>query len=116
MQVELAAELAAATALPWPQRQRHIDGVIERCHPQQNPILAVAIPNLVSAEEHQRLVLTRLRLLRCAVACHLGEVPPQLADPFGTGPLIRRQVGSGVHFESVGAGRLRPIERRVAGD
>lgn len=116
VQAELAAELAATAALPWPQRQRHIEGMIERCRPHQNPILAVAIPNLVSAEEHLRLVMTRLRLLRCAVACHLGEVPPQLADPFGTGPLVCKQVGSGMHFESVGAGRLRPIERRVAGD
>lgn len=116
VQAELAAELAGTTALPWPQRQRHIEGMIERCHPQQNPILAVAIPNLVAAEEHLRLVLTRLRLLRCAVAWHLGEVPPHLADPFGTGPLVRKQVGSGVQFESVGTGRLRPIERRVAGD
>ena len=116
VQAEFAAELAGATALPWPQRQRHIEGMIERCHPQQNPILAVAIPNLVAAEEHLRLALTRLRLLRCAVAWHLGEVPLQLADPFGSGPLVRKQSGAGIHFESVGTGRLRPIERRVAGD
>ena len=116
VQVELAAEFAGTTALPWPLRQRHIEGMIERCHPQQNPILAVAIPNLVAAEEHLRLAVTRLRLLRCAVAWHLGEVPLQLADPFGSGPLVGKQSGAGIHFESVGTGRLCPIERRVAGD
>lgn len=115
-QTGMAAELAGMAALPWPQRERHIDALLERGLALQNPILAIALPNLASAEQNLRLVSAHVRLLRCAVALHRGESVPQLDDPLAAGPLGCDRVGAAVHLRSVGLRSDRPVERVVAVD
>lgn len=111
LEFDLAAELAAAAAISWPQRQLLFDNVTTRASTLRNPMLAIALPNLLGAEHSLRETLTRVRLLRCEVLWRLGERTVTLDDPLGDGPLAIEQADGGVHFVSAGMRRDQPIER-----
>lgn len=75
-------------ARDWPTRSQQwhafLDGPMERC----GGSVLWWMDHLLDDEHHRFLDLTRLRLLRLAVAFTLGDELPQLADPFGPAPLL----------------------------
>lgn len=80
-------ELDSASTLAWPQRQALLDlelGALAACG---NPIVAMMVPNLATAERGLRETKTLVRLLRMSVARHRGLDLPPLRDPLGDGPL-----------------------------
>jgi hypothetical protein len=103
--LDAVAALPAATA-PWSVREPAL-AAAAACLP---PALRADLPQI---ERFRRDALARVRLLRMAVACHLGDAPPRLADPLGDGALrvepfadwIRLASGDGIDDE--------PIERVV---
>ena len=100
--------------MPWTEREQRLQAMCELPVARQNPILAVALPNLPSAERSLRDTATLVRLLRCAVAWRLGDRTLQLADPLGSGPLRVQQAGDTVHFVSTGRRNEKPMERAIA--
>lgn len=111
LQAAAKDELAAIAALPWPLREPQMLGICESPQLQQNPMLALVLPNLSAAELSLRQCSTMLRLLRCAVAWRLGDRDLQLADPLGDGPLLVEQQAGAVRFVSSGKRQHKPFER-----
>ena len=58
----------------------------------------------------RREALVRLRMLRLAVATHLGESLPVLADALGDGPLRAETTDLGVRFTSASS-RVQRVAR-----
>ncbi|HLQ38460.1 MAG TPA: hypothetical protein VK348_11705, partial [Planctomycetota bacterium] len=79
-----------------------------------NPLSASCVPNLTAAETCMRQVLTGIRLLRLAVAWHLGEELPQLQDPLGTGALQVEHSDAAARFRSAGQVSGKCKERLAA--
>ena len=109
---QIDAHLTAVTALPgdeapWSARQPAL-AAAQACLPQSCRI------DLVAIECSRREAIARVRLLRMAVAHHLGERVPVLRDPFGEESLQTSEHEGGLRFASSGKGAGdEPIERIV---
>lgn len=107
-------ELGAATKLAWPQREALFElelGALAACG---NPIVAMMVPNLASAERGLRETKTLVQLLRMSVAFHRGLDLPPLRDPLGDGPLrVTRQADSSVRLHGAGTEWRKNLERTV---
>ena len=107
-------ELGAATTLAWPQRRALLDlelGALQACG---NPIVAMTVPNLATAERGLRETTTLVRLLRMSVALHRGLDLPPLRDPLGDGPLrVTRQADGSVRLHGAGTEWRQNLVRTV---
>lgn len=82
-------ELATTAKLPWPMREAALQKVDDGfAH---------------HVERSWRQHLTRLRLLRLRLAYLLGEAPPELQDPLGSGPIRQQIAGDEATFTATGA-------------
>jgi hypothetical protein len=109
---QIDAHLRAVAALPgveapWSVREPAL-AAASACLPE------VVRTELVQIESSRREAIARVRLLRLAVAHHLGEPLPVLPDPFGEAPLQTSEHEGGLRFASCGKGSEdKPIERIV---
>jgi hypothetical protein len=83
--------------LSWPERERELRGLETR---ESNPMGLVGL--CWQLESAWRWSVADLRLLRLAVAWHLGASMPRLEDPMGDGPLEVAPTAYGVHLTSRG--------------
>lgn len=111
LQQAAACERLRATATaPWPERQAAVRRAGAELLAVGNPILDMGIP-MHSAERTLRDTTTLVRLLRLAVAHHLGDELPKLDDPLGDGPLRREQDDDGIRFVSAATRGERQRQR-----
>lgn len=108
---QLDAYLTAVEALPddnapWSAREPAL-AAAAACLPASH---SSQLPYVESA---RRDAVARIRLLRMALAFHLGESVPVLLDPFGDGPLQTDERADGRRFASRGESDGKPIERLV---
>lgn len=82
------APLGTTATLAWPQREA---------------ALRRADEGLEAWERAWRQHLTHLRLLRLRLAYLLGEAPPELQDPLGSGPIRQHIAGDEAAFTATGA-------------
>ncbi|MCB9877804.1 MAG: hypothetical protein H6835_09405 [Planctomycetes bacterium] len=101
MFADMADELRALETAPWSERehawQRHVDRMLA----SGNAAAGTMCPNLIAAETNLRQSLTRVRLLRTALAMHIDPQTPACDDPFGDGPLQLERAPDGVLVRSV---------------
>ena len=87
-----AERLRAAEDRPWPARQRVFEQELGALASMPNEAAQMIAPNLDACERQLRWNVAHLRLLRQAVALHLGAAD-SLADPLADGPLqVQHQV------------------------
>lgn len=118
---QLAAYVDAMRSLPapdaaWPVRERAL-AKASRCLGEQH----AAVMDLALLEYMRRAALAELRLLRMAIAHHLGEAMPPLPDPFGDGALTVTDDGAGglriaSRGNATGIYQGEPLERRIRKD
>ena len=104
-----AERLRAAKDRPWPARQRVFDQELRALAGMPNEAAQVIAPNLDACERQLRWNVAHLRLLRQAVALHLGAGDP-LTDPLADGPLHvehRDDVATVASAGDDGRGKLR---------
>ncbi len=106
-------ELVRTRHLRWPDRRVLIDEVSTSLRESSNPLARCVGSNIFAVEESKRHCVAKLRLLRMAVAYHLEEPLPELADPLGQGALRADPAEPGMCFSSEfrNPGRLTSIER-----
>lgn len=108
-------DLGSATTLAWPQREALLDLELGALAASGNPIVAMMVPNLASAERGLRETATLVRLLRMSVALHRGLDLPPLRDPLGDGPLrITRQADGSVRLHGAGTEWRKNLARTIA--
>lgn len=110
---DLVAELTAIESAGWTPRKEFFDRAIAARMGTQNPITAMLVPNLVSAEQSLREGIAAVRLLRMALALHRGEDAPPLPDPLGTGALCGETTAEGTRLSSAGTAARPQLERIV---
>jgi hypothetical protein len=113
LELEAQRRLDAAADARWPRRQELLRAAFADADLQDNPLLGVAAPNWMSAEQSLRATLTVVRLLRLAVACRAGAELPPLADPLGDGKLQATRAAGILTLRSAGRAGNRPRERTV---
>lgn len=104
-----AERLRAAKDRPWPARQRVFDQELRALAGMPNEAAQVIAPNLDACEQTLRWNVAHLRLLRQAVALHLGA-GDTLTDPLADGPLQvehRDDVATVASAGDDGRGKLR---------
>jgi hypothetical protein len=97
----------------WSERRRQLDQITSEVVAAGRDYSGVGAVNFAEREENARRAVTQLRLLRLAVAFHLGREFPTLRDPLGNGDLVVRIDGKAATFSSAQA-RLpaRTAQRR----
>lgn len=114
--VELARDAAAADAaasLAWPERWRLLATLAQRHRQSDNPAIRALALGWHDHEAARRRALVHLRLLRLAVALHLGEQPEPLPDPLGPGLLQVEDTAGGWTLRSGGDPLTGSIVREV---
>jgi len=97
--VEVAQQIDAADALPWPQRQALMELAIGEHVDRGNALLGPLGGTLTSGERSLRQTVAMLRLLRMAVDLHRGLDLPPLRDPLDDGPIrvTKSETGTRLH-------------------
>jgi len=108
----LARRLAERANAPWPERVALWDRESAAALASGNPVIAVCLPNLSSAEGNWREQLGALRLLRTSVELHRGNPAPSLLDPISGQPIrvTRNDDATTISCEAIGD---RPAKQRV---
>lgn len=107
-----AERLRAAGDRPWPARRRLFERELQALADSPNPAAQVIGPNLDACERQLRWNVAHLRLLRQAIALHLGE-PAALPDPLGDGPLQVTRDGAWATLASAGDDDRGQLRRRA---
>jgi hypothetical protein len=94
----------------WPRRSAFLAALAEEDRRGTLAVWRPSTASLVAHEEARREALVRLRMLRLALATHLGESLPVLADALGDGPLRAETTDLGVRFTSASS-RVQRVAR-----
>lgn len=108
----LARRLAGRTNAPWPERLALWERESAATLAGGNPVLAVCLPNLSSAEGNWREQLGALRLLRGAIELHRGNPMPKLLDPIAGQPIAMATTDGAITLTCASTGN-RPAKQRV---
>ena len=106
-QVRNFEQQAPATA-PWPQRRAALQQLVAADKLCNSDMRFGYLGFASEAEQNRRESITRMRFLRLALACRLGE-SLQLDDPLGSGPLGMVRDGAKVRFFSAEPGCERIV-------
>lgn len=99
--VRHADRTVAAAWRPWPECSAHLQRVMTQATAANDPALPALTPTHMALRARFQAI-ARIRLLRMAVAHHLGEPVPELADPFGDTLCHGDEHGGATRFWSAG--------------
>ena len=113
-QVAMWEQLETDSASEWKVCRRELGSLAQSAAMQSNPVLRIAFSNVLGAERHLRSVAAVVRLLRMAVAYHLGAEVQPLRDPFGDGPFeVTRTDDGAIVLSCVAVNGSRTVSERT---